>query len=726
MPGDIDGAAAKDEAIFSPGGNCWRTSVADSFGWLVDGEAYFRALRESMEAARQEILIVGWDIQSRLQLVRDPEHPLYPSPLAETLQSLVESRPDLRVWVLSWDFALVYMLERELMPAYRFGWQESERLNFHLDGSHATGASHHQKFVVIDGTLAYIGGFDLTKCRWDTREHAAGEERRVDADGNSYRPFHDVQAVVSGEPARQLRELGDFRWKNAVGSALPSAPDAGDAEPLWPREVPVRGREVAVCLARTWAPPGGGDVVREVERLHLDLIRAASAHIYIENQYLTSPAVADALAERLEAAQGPAVVILLPGETSGWLEQSTMDVLRNRVLQRLRGADRHGRLRLLSPVSDDAGDGGINVHAKVMIIDERYVRIGSANLSRRSMGLDSECDIVAQDRGEGIAMAFLADLLGEHLGTDPDTISASVRDAGLLETIERLNGGPRRLTPLNAEDVDYQEVLEPIAEIADLERPIEETWREVVDEQASAAGSAVETVGSRAGRLLGRLGSPAVRWAFLAALILAVVVAAAFAARNSGTDLDPASMLAALREAAGHPLAPLAVVPAFIAGSLVVAPVTAMIALCALVFDPWVASLAAIAGTLAATAVNHEIGRHLGRVVAGRAPRSLIERMRSLGRSSDAWSLAGLRLIPLAPFTVINLLAGASHVPLRDFLLGTLLGMGPGTVLICFSVDRARAALAGEPIFEPWLVVVIAAAGVALIGMRLLQQRRER
>ncbi|HKL62309.1 MAG TPA: VTT domain-containing protein, partial [Woeseiaceae bacterium] len=197
-------------------------------------------------------------------------------------------------------------------------------------------------------------------------------------------------------------------------------------------------------------------------------------------------------------------------------------------------------------------------------------------------------------------------------------------------------------------------------------------------------------------------------------------------ARGAGDGFDPMALLERLRASASHPLAPIAVIPAFVAGSLVVAPVTGMIALCALLFGPWVASASAIAGTLTATVVNHAIGRYLGNAVEGRVPRAVTVRMKALGRSSDPWSLAGLRLIPIAPFTVINLLAGASRVKLRDFLLGTLIGMGPGTVLICFSVDRARAALAGEPVFEPWVLAVIAAAGIALIGLRVLQQRRKR
>ena len=197
-----------------------------------------------------------------------------------------------------------------------------------------------------------------------------------------------------------------------------------------------------------------------------------------------------------------------------------------------------------------------------------------------------------------------------------------------------------------------------------------------------------------------------------------------WAAMQSGQSFDPKALLGLLRERATHPLAPLIVIPAFVAGSILIAPVTGMIALCALLFSPWTASLAAIAGTLASTLVNYEIGRHLGKAVERRAPRSLLDRMRKLGRSADTWSLAGLRLIPVAPFAIVNMLAGTAHVPLRPFLLGTLLAMGPGIVLICFSVDRARAAIAGEPLFDPWVLAVIIAAGISVIGLRAWQKGR--
>ncbi len=692
--------------------NSWLVGQASRFGWLIDGEAYFRALCESMQAAEREILVVGWDIDSAVELIRDDSHPLYPSPLAETLQSLVERKPSLQVRVLSWDFAMVYVLERELLPAYRFGWQDSEQLHFQLDGKHAAGASHHQKFVVIDGELAFIGGLDLTKSRWDTREHAADDPRRVNSDDQPYRPFHDVQAIVSGEVAQQLRELAAFRWKNATGEALPHLEDPGDdnGTDAWPDHVPVRARDIPACLARTWAEPGGGEVTREVERLFTDMIAAARRHIYIENQYFTSATITDALCERLGDEAGPEIVLVLPAETSGWLEQLTMEVLRNKALNRLCAADKHHRLEILAPVSAELGDTQINVHSKIMIVDDRWVRIGSANLSGRSMGLDSECDLVVEDDSGSVAAEFRADLLAEHLGADAGSVAASIDERGLLAAIREHRGNPRTLERLDIAPADYEDAIAPLAQVADLEQPVE------LPQASSGQSSERGFLRILASRAAGR--------SFVAALVLGAIGWAIWAAVQSEQAFDPMALLEILRARASHPLAPLVVVPAMVVGSILVAPVTVMIALCALVFSPWTASLAAIAGTLAATLVNYEIGRHLGKVVERRAPRSLIDRMRKLGKSSDAWSLAGLRLIPIAPFSIVNLLAGTSHVPLRQFLLGTLLGMGPGIVLVCFSVDRARAALSGEPLFEPWVIAVIIGAGVALVGLRIWQKRR--
>ena len=176
-----------------------------------------------------------------------------------------------------------------------------------------------------------------------------------------------------------------------------------------------------------------------------------------------------------------------------------------------------------------------------------------------------------------------------------------------------------------------------------------------------------------------------------------------------------------MREIADHPLAPLAVLPAFVAGSLVVAPATGLIALCALLFDPWVASVTSVAGTLAATAVNHWLGSHFHSILMRRVPDAITDRISSIASSSDVWTLAGLRLIPIAPFSIVNLVVGASGINLRDFVVATAIAMTPGIILICLSIDRARAALAGEPVFDPWILAGIAGAGIAMMALRFRQ-----
>jgi phospholipase D1/2 len=697
-----------DEAhvIFVENENCWRVSDAERFGWLVDAESYYAALRESLGKAEREILIVGWDIDSRIELIRDPDHPEYPSPLAATLEALVRDKPELRVHVLSWDFSVIYVLERELLPARSFGWQDSDRLHFVLDGRHPLGASHHQKIVVIDGVLAFSGGIDLTKARWDSRSHAANDDRRKDPDGQRYRPFHDVQSIVSGQPAADLRDLVDARWENATGEPLPELDPETGGSAAWPDSVSVRNENCRIAIARTWVQPERGRDIHEVRQLYLDTIASARRYIYIENQYFTSPEIAEALAERLQDPSSPEIAIVLPAETSGWLEQATMDVLRNQALEQLRKADRGGRLRILSPVLENLGDSSINVHGKLMVVDGRTARIGSANLSQRSMGLDTECDVVLAD--ETNAGMLTADLLAEHMDADIDGVAKCLSGEGLFATLDRFNGGPRRLEALQTQaDELEQAVLRPMAQIADLEKPLLRQG----EDSAGEAGESDET-----------MRTPASGWIF-AGLIAAILGLWIYFGIQAGDAFEPGALLHRLRDAAAHPLGPWLAVPAFVAGSLVVAPVTVMIALCGLLFDPWVAVLTAMIGMLASTAVHHWIGAHFGNAMSAHIPGGVMRRIDRIAAASDIWSLAALRLIPVAPFTIVNLVAGVSGVKLRDFLAGSVIGMGPGIVLICLSVDRARAALSGEPVFDPWIVVAIAAAGIALILLRVWRQK---
>lgn len=247
----------------------------------------------------------------------------------------------------------------------------------------------------------------------------------------------------------------------------------------WPRGVAHDLHDVEVAISRTRPAYEDQAEVREIEQLYLDAIAAAQRSIYIENQYLTSDRIGAALAERLQAPHGPEIVILLPRATDGWLSQQSMDRMRIRILQNLRAADAHHRFNVYyADIPGLAPDQSIRLHSKLMIVDERFVHIGSSNLNNRSMGLDTECDLAVElTPGEAAAQpgirALQHRLLAEHLETTVDTVAAALgRHGSLLQTIEALRGPGRSLRPLEPELPPYEDAWLTRQEICDPERPI--------------------------------------------------------------------------------------------------------------------------------------------------------------------------------------------------------------------------------------------------------------
>jgi phosphatidylserine/phosphatidylglycerophosphate/cardiolipin synthase-like enzyme len=351
------------------------------------------------------------------------------------------------------------------------GWTTHDRLHFEFDSNHPPGGSLHEKIVVIDDRVAFIGGFDLGRRRWDTSSHLPEDERRVTPSNNSYPPFHDVQAVVEGEIAAVLGELARGRWERATGEEVEAA---GRADDPWPRGVPPAIRDLEVGIVRTRPEHGDQEPVAETETFLCRLIGSAERFIYAENQYLTSDAIADAVAERLAGDDPPEVVMVTARENHGWLEQTVMGGLREGFRRRLGDADRSGRGRIYYPV---VGEGVTpNVHSKVMVVDDRWAYIGSANLSNRSMGLDAECGLAIDWDGREDVSNALHDLrirlVSEHLGVDPEELSEREDEDGPIAAVESLRGGERTLEKLDTDDQELTSTLEPVARLADPDRPI--------------------------------------------------------------------------------------------------------------------------------------------------------------------------------------------------------------------------------------------------------------
>lgn len=675
---NFDADRKNDSRILEPGRNYWRSARAGRVSFLIDSSAYFPVLRAAAIRARRSIVIVGWDIDSRTRLVQDGVNDGFPVQLGDFLKALIECRRGLEVYILNWDFAMLYAPGREVLPIYTLGWQRHRHLHFHLDGRHPVGASHHQKIVVIDDAVAFVGGMDLAQERWDTPAHEPNAPYRCRSNGQAYPPVHDVQMIVDGDAAAALGELVRERWRYATGSEI-QAGSHTESDP-WPPSLVPDITDVDVAIARTAPRFNGAPEIVELRQLYLDAIKAAKDTIYIENQYLTASSIGTLLESRLREPASPEIVVVSRLTGGGWLEQTTMEVLRARLLRRLRAADRHGRFRIYYPDCEGLKNQCINVHSKLMVVDDRLALVGSANLNNRSMGLDTECNLAieATEPRTARAVAGLRNrLLAEHLDVGTDRLEQAIeRQGSLISAIESLRGNPHTLRHLEGEVSPEADALLPEASVVDPEAPIDPD--RLIDE------------------LIPVEHRPSARKRIIATLSLLAGIGSLAAAWRWGPLhdwLDKETLVSIGRTLQQTPATPLWVIGAYILAALTAIPITLVIFTTAVVFGPTEGFVYAILGSLIGASLTFALGHVVGRDIVRRLGGARLNTLSRWLRRRGLLAMLTVRLIPVAPFTVVNLVAGASHIRFRDFLLGTIFGMVPGVIAITVFSDRLAAAV---------------------------------
>jgi phospholipase D1/2 len=692
--------------ILTPNHNVWRLVQANRAAVLIDGADYFSAVRSAMIKAEHSILIAGWDMHSQTRLAgSDEPTDGYPLLFAEFLAALVKKKPELDVYLLLWDFSMLYAAERDPFPTLTLRWNTPSRVRFCLDDCVPLGSSQHQKLVVVDDAVAFSGGLDLTIRRWDTTAHRFDEPGRVDPSGKPYLPFHDVQMLVDGEAARALGDLVRMRWSCAACEDLSPADVANDP---WPESVPPDFADVIIGIARTEPAYANRKPVHEVERLFLDCIDAAERSIYIENQFLTAPRIAERLAARLRACPRLEVLIVCPERHDSWLEAHIMRVGRTAFAKILReaGAD---RVQLMYPQVESNGfTKNTMVHAKVMIVDDRILRVGSANLNNRSMGIDSECDLVIVASDDDMRRAIVRQrdrLLGDHCGVPADKVAAAFAQSGgsLTVVAQSLSGRGHKLVPVI--DVSSgSEVVALVQNVADPERPIgaEEFVSQVF-------GGYVPT--RNIATVLKVIGAGL----FVVALALFWELAPLF---------GPETVRSALASIADNRAAPLIVIAIFVAAGFALFPVTVLIAATAAAFGPWLGFAYAAAGALASAIVTYAIGAAIGRRTLRDFLGPRLNRIRQRVARRGVIAIAAIRLVPVAPFTVVNLVAGASAIPLFEYVAGTVLGMLPGLLMIS-AVGHQLARILSAPTTTDLIVLIAAVmAWIAVsIGIQAIVSR---
>jgi phosphatidylserine/phosphatidylglycerophosphate/cardiolipin synthase-like enzyme len=443
-------------AILDLGRTAWKTARPDAAGVLVDAADYYSAFYEAALQAQKTIILSGWQFDSGVPLLRGEAAP----PGAEVrllsfLNQLCEQKPELEIYILAWDFHVVFALEREWMQTLYFQWATNERLHFRFDEAQAAQGSHHQKFAVIDRTLSFLGGIDLCEARWDDRRHQQANPLRL-SHGAPSKPYHDVQAYFAGcEVADVLRELFIDRWSRSEGPSLQLADcESPDSPDYYPNGALPLGQHL-VAFSRTDAR-GPHDTVREVEKLFVTAIGAAEQLIYAETQYFSSHAVCDAFIARMQQPERPRlqIVIILNDKPEAMKEEIAVGLRQAKTLMRLAqaAASTGHALGIYGTLSDgDAPDRpSTYIHSKLLIVDDRFLTVGSANLTNRSMGVDTElhaswetgaasdADQQTIERIRALRVSLLAEHTGLSEASDKWAEAGLDRPEGLVERLDTL------------------------------------------------------------------------------------------------------------------------------------------------------------------------------------------------------------------------------------------------------------------------------------------------
>jgi phosphatidylserine/phosphatidylglycerophosphate/cardiolipin synthase-like enzyme len=380
---------------------------------LVDGDAFFRCLYDALLAARNYVYIAAWCLTPHVPLLRDTREQLTDTRLVDVLSCTAARVP---VRILLWGGALAVIqptrgaVERTVEALRREGQGD---LRVGIDRTARFTHCHHQKAIVVDGQQAFVGGMDLTTFagdRWDVNDH----DMRAGVN------WHDVEALIEGEAVGDVEQNFRQRWSGATGDrSLPHC-DA-HIDPSW--NTPAQIVRTIPRSTYGFAPRGEYGI----HHAYVEAIRAARRFIYIESQYLWSPTIIDALEEAIQRERGEPfrVVIVLPARaTSGkWDNDKHVEAIRS--FDGGRGNADVYSLYASGPLSGVRGFGyrPTYVHAKVAIIDDEWLTIGSANLNNRGLITDSEINVSVTD--PAVAKALRCRLWAEHLGVREDDIASA-------------------------------------------------------------------------------------------------------------------------------------------------------------------------------------------------------------------------------------------------------------------------------------------------------------
>ncbi len=653
-----------------------RAARADAIGFFTDSAAYFAALADVIPKARRRLILVGWSFDDRVVLRRDGRNG--DRNLGEIILEAARQNRALEIVIAIWNPPSFFAADQHISADFLSAIEQVENITLHRVAQDSAFRSLHKKFIILDDELLFVGGIDISRNRWDTPDHRSDNSLRRNPGGERYVPYHDVQAVMSGEVAEAF-----YRQAIADGT-LPgdgTAPSVESTVPsLWPRDVDIAGRNVPVGIAETTVrSEDGDDEMGEIGDLYLRMIDEAKEFIYIENQYFSSDDVTGALIRRLEEGDGPEVVIVVPRELPDVVGKWTMGINSMHHIAVLRRHDRHNRLFVCNPVAPDDPSVAVKVHSKLMIIDGRLITLGSANISRRSFFLDLETNVVidAAATADGEWVQQLEDrLMAQHCALSPE----EWRD-------RRERYGGSRLEAFRSRAEEWSGIREhTTGEVigalpADFLKKFDMN-RPPPQEQVLQQIARIDSAG-----IVRRIRQ---NWLLLTAL--AAVIGAAFLLSRYEVDIDQILDRLSSLNSSRPVLAAAGTILAYWLSMAVFVSIVVPIVFFAALHGPWWGMVYSVIGLFSGAAIYYGLGillhrnRWLERFSVVRVGKKQLEKIRPYG----LWAVAISRMVPSGPFMVVNIVTGMIGFTPRQFLAGSAIGLMPGIVALSFFGDIIR------------------------------------
>jgi len=393
---------------------------------LVDGAIALPRIASDLAQASSHVHIAGWYFSPDFEMTRG-ERPI----VLRNLLAELALRVDVRV--LAWAGAPLpfFRPSRRDVREMRDRLCGGTRIRCALDARERPLHCHHEKTIVIDDRVAFVGGIDLTAesgDRFDANDHLA--RARIG--------WHDVTVRIEGPVVGDVARHFRMRWHEVTGETLalpnPSTP-AGD----------VRAQIVRTVPERVYEAVSGGDF--GILESYVAALSQARDFIYLENQFLWSPEIIEILREKLRRPPSDRfrILLVLPVKPATGTDDT------RGALAELVEADRDAGRFLACTLYARHGalSDPVYVHAKVGVVDDSWLTVGSANLNEHSLFNDTEMNVVTHDRR--LARETRIRLWAEHLELPVDELGAD--PSGLID---------RHWKPISRDQLDRLESRRPL------------------------------------------------------------------------------------------------------------------------------------------------------------------------------------------------------------------------------------------------------------------------